>query len=163
VSGFFTNPNQPTTAVYVEVMTAAAVTLGLTLQTFGARNLDEIGPAFEAMVRAGMQAMTAVQGGTAFQGRHIIPKMAVAHGLPMCAFSKETFEPGALISHGPDQVDMCQHSAVHADTILKGAKPTDLPVEQPTKFELLVNLKTAAALGINVPLQLQQLACEVVE
>ena len=59
--------------------------------------------------------------------------------------------------------DMCQHSAVYADKILKGAKPTDLPVEQPTKFELLVNLKSAAALGINVPLQLQQLADEVIE
>ena len=81
----------------------------------------------------------------------------------MCAYSRETFEPGALISYAPDQIEMCRRSAVYADKILKGAKPGDLPVEQPTAFQFLINLKTAKALGLTVPLHLQQIAHEVVE
>ena len=110
-----------------------------------------------------MQAMVPSQGGTAFQARHIIPKLALARGLAMCAFSKETFEAGALISYGPNQVEMCRRSAVYADKILKGAAPGDIPVEQPTAFEFLINLKTAKVLGLTVPLHLQQIANEVVE
>jgi putative ABC transport system substrate-binding protein len=81
----------------------------------------------------------------------------------MCATSRETFEDGALLSYAPDQVEMCRRSAIYADKILKGANPAELPVEQPTKLELLINLKTAKALGLNVPPRLQQLADEVIE
>jgi putative ABC transport system substrate-binding protein len=125
--------------------------------------MDEMEPALDAMVKAGMQAMIETQGGTAYQARHIIPKLALARGLAMCASSRETFEDGALLSYAADQVEMCRHSAIYADKILKGAKAAELPVEQPTKFELLINLKTAKALGLNVPPQLQQLADEVIE
>jgi putative ABC transport system substrate-binding protein len=120
-------------------------------------------PAFDAMVKAGMQAVTPVQGGTSFQARHVIPKLALDRHLPLCAYSRETFEDGALASYGPDQIEMCYRSAVCADKLLKGAKPVDIPIEQPTKFELLLNLKTAKALGVNVPYQLQQIANDVVE
>jgi putative ABC transport system substrate-binding protein len=157
------NSDQPTTPVFVEVMQAAADQLGLVLQTFEARSLDEIEPAFDAMARAGMQAATPAQGGLFFQARTIIPKLAIARRLPMLAYSRETFEYGALVSYAPDQVEMCRRSAVYADKILKGAKPGDLPVEQPTKFEFLINLKTAKTLGLDVPLHLQQLADEVIE
>jgi putative ABC transport system substrate-binding protein len=135
----------------------------LTLATFEARAMEEMEPAVEAMARAGMQAMIPAQGGTAFQARHINPKLALARGIAMCAFSRETFEAGALVSYGPDQVEMCRRSAVYADKIIKGARPGDLPVEQPTAFELLINLKTAKALGLTVPAHLQQIAHEVVE
>jgi putative ABC transport system substrate-binding protein len=81
----------------------------------------------------------------------------------MCSYSRETFDDGALISYGPDQLEMCRRSAVYVDKILKGAKPGELPVEQPTKFEFLINLKTAKTLGIDVPLHLQQIADEVIE
>jgi putative ABC transport system substrate-binding protein len=158
-----TNPNQETTRVFVEVMSAAADQLGLKIQTFDARSGEEMEPAFDAMVKAGMQAMTVVQGGMAFQGRTIIPKLALARRLPMCAYSRETFEHGALVSYGPDQIEMCRRSAAYADKILKGAKPGEIPVEQPTSFEFLINLKTAKALGIDVPLHLQQIANEVIE
>jgi putative ABC transport system substrate-binding protein len=110
-----------------------------------------------------MQAMTVTQGGTQFQARHILPRLTLARGLPMCATSRETFEDGALLSYAADQLEMCRHSAIYADKILKGAKPAELPVEQPTKLELLINLKTAKALGLNVPPRLQQLADEVIE
>ncbi len=157
------NSQQATTHVFVEVMQTAADQLGLVLQTFDARSLEEIEPAFDAMARAGMQAVTPVQGGLFFQARTLTPKLALARRLPMLAYSRETFEYGALVSYAADQVEMCRRSAVYADKILKGAKPGDLPVEQPTKFELLINLKTAKALGLDVPLQLQQLADEVIE
>ena len=158
-----TNPNQETTRVFIEAMGPAAEQLGLTLQTFDARSLGEMEPAFDAMARAGMQAVVAVQGGTAFQGRALIPKLALSRGIAMCAYSRETFEHGALVSYAPDHVEMCRRSAVFADKILKGAKPGDIPVEQPTALELLINLKTAKTLGIDVPLHLQQIADNVIE
>ncbi len=157
------NSEQQTTPVFVEVMGAAADQLGLVLQTFDARSLQEIEPAFDAMARAGMQAVTPVQGGLFYQGRIIIPKLAIARRLPMLAYSKETFEYGALLSYAADQVEMCRRSAVYADKILKGAKPADLPVEQPTKFEFLINLKTAKVLGLAVPPTLLATADEVIE
>jgi putative ABC transport system substrate-binding protein len=156
------NSDQSTTRIFVEVMQPAAEQLGL-LQTFDARSLEEIEPAFDAMVRARMQAVTPVQGGLFFQARALIPKLAIARRLPMLAYSRETFEYGALVSYAADQIEMCRRSAVYADKILKGAKPGDLPVEQPTKFELLINLKTAKTLGLDVPVHLQQLADEVIE
>ena len=115
------------------------------------------------MVKAGMQAVTPAQGGTAFQGRAIIPKLALARRLPLCAFSRETFEHGALVSYGANSIEACYRAAAYADKILKGAKPGDLPVEQPTKFEFLLNLKTAKGLGLEVPVHLQQIADEVIE
>jgi putative ABC transport system substrate-binding protein len=157
------NSDQQTTPVFIEVMGAAADQLGLVLQTFDARSLQEIEPAFDAMTRAGMQAVTPVQGGLFFQARTFIPKLAIARRLPMLAYSRETFEYGALVSYAADQVEMCRRSAVYADKILKGAKPGNLPVEQPTKFEFLINLKTAKALGLDVPVHLQQIADEVIE
>jgi len=160
---FLINPELPATRMYVGVMTEAATQLGLELRTFEARSLDEIEPAFDAIAKAGMQAVTPEQGGTAFQARHIIPKLALDRRLPLCAYSRETFEDGALVSYGPDQVEMCHRSAAYVDKLLKGAKPSDLPIEQPTKFELLLNLKTAKVLGLKVPAQLQQLADEVIE
>jgi putative ABC transport system substrate-binding protein len=157
------NSDQQTTPIFVEVMGAAADQLGLVLHTFDARSLQQIEPAFDAMARAGMQAVTPVQGGLFFQARTVIPKLAIARRLPMLAYSRETFEYGALVSYAADQVEMCRRSAVYADKILKGAKPAELPVEQPTKFEFLINLKTAKTLGLDVPAHLQQIADEVIE
>ena len=157
------NPDQATTGVFVEAMQAAAHELGLVLRTFEVHKLEEIEPAFDAMVSGSMQAVTPVQGGLFFQARAIIPKLALARRLPMLAYSRENFEHGALVSYGADQIEMCRRSAIYADEILKGAKPGDLPVEQPTKFELLINLKTAKALGLDVPLHLRQIADEVIE
>jgi len=161
--GLLTNPDQQTNRIYVEVMGEAARRLGLTLGTFDARSVADMEGAFDAMAKAGVQAMTPTQGGTAFQGRAVIPRLALERRIAMCAYSKETFEFGALVSYGADQVEMCRRSAVFADKILKGAKPADIPIEQPSSFEFLINLKTAKALGLEVPLSHQQLANEVVE
>jgi putative ABC transport system substrate-binding protein len=130
---------------------------------FDARSMAEMEPAFDAMVKAGMQAVTVEQGGTNFQARMLIPKLALARRLPLCAYSKETFEHGALVSYGPDNVDTCRRAAIYVEKILKGTQPADIPVEQPTKLELLVNRRTAAELGIAVPPSLLVSATEVLE
>jgi putative ABC transport system substrate-binding protein len=160
---FLINSNLLATAMYADVMQSAATQLGLQLRTFDARSVDEMEPAFDAMAKQGMQAVTTEQGGTNFQARDIIAKMALARGLPLCAYSRETFEPGALVSYGPDQIETCYRAAVYVDKILKGTKPSDIPVEQPTKFEFLINLKTAKALGLSVPTGLLNAADEVIE
>jgi putative ABC transport system substrate-binding protein len=125
--------------------------------------MDGIEPTVDAMVQAGMQAMITAQGGLAFQARHIIPKLALGRRLPMCAYSRETFEDGALLSYAADLVEMCRRSPVFVDKILKGAKPREIPVEQPTKLELLINLKTAKALGIVIPKDILLRADEVIQ
>jgi putative ABC transport system substrate-binding protein len=158
------NPNAPASRMNIEMTRAAAAELGLALRTFEVRSLDQLESAFDAMARAGMQAVTLGQGeGLPFQGRHIIAKLAIAHHLALCAFSRETFEPGALMAYGTDHLAIVRRAAAYIDKILKGAKPTELPVEGPTKFELLINLKTAKALGLEIPPTLLARADEVIE
>jgi len=161
--GILTTPHNEVNRLTANVIGAAGDQLGLQLQTFDAASMQEIEPAFDRMVKAGMQAAILAQGGLAFQARHIIPKLALSRGLPLCAYSRETFEHGALLSYAADHVEMCRRSAVFADKILKGANPGDIPVEQPTKLELLVNLRAAKALSLTVPAHIQQIASEVVE
>jgi len=157
------NSNQQSASMYVDVTRAAAANLGVIVREFDARSGDELAGAFDEMVRAGMQAMIPAQGGTAFQWRALIPKLALDHHLALCAFSRETFEHGALISYGVDSVETCYRATVLADKILRGAKPSDIPVEQPTKFEFLVNRRTAKMLGLTIPAALLATADEVVE
>ena len=159
----FVNPNAQITQLYIAVTQAAAAALGLVSQTFEARSLDELERAFDAMATAGMQAVIINSDGLAFQGRSIIAKLAIARRLPLSAYSRETLEAGALMSYGPDYNELCRRAAVFVDKILKGAKPSELPVEQPTKFEFLINLKTAKALGLTVPPSLLAQANEVIE
>jgi putative ABC transport system substrate-binding protein len=157
------NPNAQITQLYVAITQAAAAALGLVSQTFEARSLDELERAFDAMVATGMQAVMINSDGLAFQGRSIIAKLAIARRLPLSAYSRETLEAGALMSYGPDYSQLCRRAAVVVDKILKGAKPSELPVEQPTKFNLAINLDTAKALGINLPTTLVAQADEVIE
>ena len=161
--GLLLNPNERSARMYIEVFQSVGAELGLVFQTFEARSLEELEPAFDAMVKAGMQAVILAQGGLIFQGRAVIPKLAIARRLPLSVHSRETFENGALMSYGGDQQEMCRRSAVYVDKILKGANPRDLPVEQPTKFELLINRKVAKALGLTIPPTLLAAATEVIE
>jgi len=160
---FLINPDQQSTSVQVEAFQAAADQLGLVVKTFEARSPQEIEPAFDAMVSARTQAVIPAPGGIFYQGRAIVPKLAITRRLPLCVHSRETFEYGALVSYGPDQTEICRRSAIYADKILRGAKPGDLPVEQPTKLELFINLNTAKALGITVPPLLLARADEIIQ
>jgi len=157
------NPNSPASRLHIELTQAAAAELGLTVQRFEARSLDELEPTVDAMARAGMQAITVNPEGLAFQGRAIIPKLALSRRLALCAYSRETFEPGALMSYGVDQRAICRRAAVYVDKILRGTKPGELPVEGPTTFEFLINRKTAKQLGFDVPPTLLARADEVIE
>lgn len=110
-----------------------------------------------------MQAVTINADGLVFQHRALVGKLALERRLPLAVWSRETFDGGALMSYGPDQVAMCRHVPVFVDKILKGAKPGDLPVEQPTKLQLFINLKVASAIGISIPPVLVALADDLIE
>ena len=92
-----------------------------------------------------------------------VAELAIAHRFPAMAPARPFAEAGGLLSYAPDEADLYQRATNMVGKVLKGAKPADLPVEQPTKFELVVNLKTAKALGLDVPWFLQQRADEVIE
>jgi putative ABC transport system substrate-binding protein len=115
------------------------------------------------MVKARVQAVAVNGDGLFFQGRASVAKLALARRLPTCVYSRETREAGALISYGPDQRAIFRRAAVYVDKILTGAKPAELPVEQPTRFEFLVNLKTTKALGLTIPQSLLRRADQVIE
>jgi len=147
---------------FVSEITEGAHRLGLTLQTFDVQSLSDLDQAFDAMDRSGIQGVIP-QGGLMFQGKAIIAKLALTHHLPICVWSKESLEVGALMSYGPDYIAIAHRVGTYVDKILKGAKPADLPVEQPTKVQLLLNSKTAKALGIDFPPHLLATADEVIE
>ncbi len=132
-------------------MREATQALGLTLVPVEAGGLDAHEQAFATMVRERAQAFVVLGGAVLFNNRDQIAAMAVRDRLP------------AISTYGPDLQDLWRRSAVFVDKIFKGAKPADLPVEQPTKFELVINLKTAKALGVEVPTSLLQRADEVIE
>ena len=157
------NPNTEVAPLYRRITEIAAAELGLENRTFEARSLPELEQAFDAMVNVGVQAVTINGEGLAYQQRANIAKMALARRLPLAVWSKETFEAGALISYGADQVAMCRRGPVFVDKILKGAKPGDLAVEQPAKLEFFVNLKTAKALGLTIPQSLLMRADQVIQ
>jgi len=149
-------------SLFVSEITEGAHRLGLTLQTFDVQSLSDLDQAFDAMDRSGIQGVIP-QGGLMFQGKAIIAKLALTHHLPICVWSKESLEVGALMSYGPDYIAIAHRVGTYVDKILKGAKPADLPVEQPTKVQLLLNSKTAKALGIDFPPHLLATADEVIE
>ena len=122
-------------------------------------------PYFEAF-RQGLRDLGWVEGQNIainFRLRKEIAEFAIKHGLPSAAAFREYALDGILLSYGPDLIVMCRRAADYADKILKGAKPGDLPVEQPTKFELVINLKTAKALGLTIPQSLLGRADEVIQ
>lgn len=156
------NPHTEVAIPYKRVTDTAAAELRLVNHTFEARSLGELEQAFDAMANTGMQAVTINGEGLVYQQRTRVARMALERRLPLAVWSRETFEAGALMSYGADQVAMCRRGPVFVDKILKGAKPGDLPVEQPTKLEFLINRKVAGALGLTVPPGLIALADEVI-
>ena len=148
---------------YIEGSRMAADKLGLAIQVFELTSVEDLEPTFDAMVQAGMQAVTLAQGGFAFSRRATVAKLALARRLALCAYNKTTFDAGALMAYGPNILDAFRRMAVYVDKILKGAQPSELPVEQPTSFELFINLRVAKTLGLDVPVHLQQIADEVIE
>jgi putative ABC transport system substrate-binding protein len=161
--GFLFNPNTQLVGSYLDEAEASAAKLGLSLRPFPARTVEEMSPAFEGMAKEGMQAVSIAPEGVFFLGRAIMAKSALANHLPTIVWSRETFSAGAFMSYGPDLLEILRRTAIYVDKILKGTKPADLPVEQPSRFYLLINLKVARDLGITIPADLLLRADEVVE
>jgi putative tryptophan/tyrosine transport system substrate-binding protein len=130
---------------------ARAVNQAIEPQLFMVRELDELDAAFGAMRRSGAGAVVVLMDAIFYSARRQISMLAVGHRLPAMYDTREWAEDGGLISYEPNFVEMTRRSAALVDKVLKGAKPADLPIEQPTKFELVIKLKTAKALGLAVP------------
>jgi putative tryptophan/tyrosine transport system substrate-binding protein len=137
--------------------------LGVRLQLLEARGPADIDRAFSEMTRARAGALTVLASSMLFSERRRLVDLAAKNRLPAGYTQREFVEAGGLMAYGPSLADLFRHAATYVDKILKGAKPGDLPVEQPTKFELVINLKTAKALGLTIPPSLLQRADEVIQ
>jgi putative ABC transport system substrate-binding protein len=158
------NPNDEVSARrYVEESQAAAKKLQLRFRPMEIRSPDEFAPAFSRMRVEGVDGVVVSQDGLFYANRNEVAHLAMTNHLPAITYSRETMEAGAIACYGPNVSAMFTRAAAFVDKILKGAKPADLPVEQPTKFEFIVNLKVARALGIDVSATLLARADEVIE
>ena len=142
---------------------AAARSLGVRLQFVEARGPADFDRAFSDMTRARAGALTVFSSNMFFGERRRLVDLAAKNRLPAVYTLREFVDAGGLMAYGPNAADLFRRAAVYVDKILKGAKPGDLPVEQPTKFELVINLKTAKALGLTIPPSVLARADQVVE
>ncbi len=141
----------------------AARALGVRLQFVEARGPADFDRAFSDMTKARAGALTVLSGVMFFNERRRLVDLAAKHRLPAVYQVREFVDAGGLMAYGANPADLYRRAATYVDKILKGAKPADLPVEQPTKFELVINLKTAKALGLTIPRSLLSLADQVIE
>jgi putative tryptophan/tyrosine transport system substrate-binding protein len=158
-----TNSNDPGPAFSVKETQAAAATLALKVQVLETPDDNAFDDAFQAAVREGAEAVIPLPTPIMDSSSGRIAELALKYRLPTMYFSGVLPRVGGLASYGVNLVDIWRRAAIYVDRILKGARPDHLPVEQPTKFELIINLKTARALGITVPLSLLARADEVIE
>jgi putative ABC transport system substrate-binding protein len=142
---------------------AAARALGVRLQVVETRGPEDFDRAFSDMTRARAGALTVLASNMLLNERRRLVDLAAKNRLPAMYPLREFVDAGGLMAYGPDLADVFRRAATYVDKILKGAKPADLPVEQPTKFELVINLKSAKALGLTVPPSLLAQADEVIE
>jgi putative ABC transport system substrate-binding protein len=145
------NPNNASVQLKVKETAAAARVLGLQLQTLEAKVPGDLEVLFQNAVRARADAVIIADDQFLSGLRAKIISLAMAHKLPVASEFREFPDAGALCSYGPSLTDQARRAATYTDRILKGAKPANLPVEEPTKFELVINLKAAKALGLTVP------------
>ena len=141
----------------------AARALGVRLQFIEARGPDDFDRAFSEMTRARAGALTVLGGSMLFSERKRLVDLAAKNRLPAVYPWREGVDAGGLMAYGPNVADLFRRAATYVDKILRGAKPADLPVEQPTKFELVINLKAAKALGLTIPPSVLLRADEVIQ
>jgi len=125
--------------------------------------LEEIEPAFREAAHRHADAMYVAGDPLTMLHRPLVAELALRHRLPSFFLFREHVEAGGLMSYGADRTDLVRRGAEYVDKILRGAQPRDLPIEQPTKFDLVINLKTARALGLSIPQSLLLQAAEVIE
>ena len=156
------NPATPYHPKVIEDLKAVAPSLSIELKFVGVRTPAEFGPAFSAVGRAHANALYVIEGPFFFVHRTTLVELASRARLPAIYGHTAFVDEGGLMSYGTNFGEIMRRSASYVDKILKGAKPGDLPIEQPTQFELVVNLKTAKALGITIPESILLRADEVI-
>jgi putative ABC transport system substrate-binding protein len=161
--GILWHPETPSHPPALKALEAAGQTLGVQLRMVPAGTVAEFGEAFATMTRENMGGFVVVASLPSYSRRTVLAELAMKHRLPGIFGLREHAEAGGLMSYGADTVDLHRRAAAYIDKIFRGAKPADLPVQQPTKFELVINLKTARALGLEVPPTLLARADEVIE
>ena len=159
----FRNPENPTLLTSLREMRAAAQVLGIRVQVLEVRTSGELEETFKAIVSERPGALLVMGDRLFLHNRQRIIDFATKQRLPVIPGHPELVEAGGLMSFGASYPSMHRRAAYFVDRILKGTKPADLPVERPTKFELVVNLKAAKALGLKIPLSLLQRADQVIE
>jgi putative ABC transport system substrate-binding protein len=159
------NPAFPAHASRMHRLTMAAQALGLHLHIVEVRRADELDTAFVALARAGADAVLVLDDAVLLNSERgrVVADLAATHRLPVMYAWREWVVAGCLMSYGPSRPGVYRQAAIYVDKILKGANPAELPVEQATKFELVINLKTAKALGMTLPPSLLLLADEVIQ
>jgi len=159
---FLVHPTDATFAPQIKEVERAARSLGIRLQRLEAQRPEDFDAAFAAMARERADALLVVGVSTFLAHRARLAELAVKNRMPtMCSF-REMVEAGGLMSYAVNMADFVGRAAVYVDKIFKGAKPADLPVEQPTSFELVINLTTARALGLAIPRPVLQRADELI-
>jgi putative ABC transport system substrate-binding protein len=154
---------EPGSAVMRQAAEITARSLGLVLQLVDVQGLSDVAPAFEAMRRQGAEAVFVSPYALLWTARRQAIELAIIYRLPTMFPIASMGAEGALMAYGPSLAEGARRAADYVDRILKGAKPADLPVAQPTKFELVINLKTAKALGLTIPQSVLGRADQVVE
>jgi putative ABC transport system substrate-binding protein len=157
------NPLNPSIVAVVEQMKAAAQSLGINIHVVEVQAPDQFDNAFAAVMSARAGALIVLPDGMLYGQHPRIVTFATASRLPALFPEKEVAEAGGLIAYGPSIPASFRRAATYVDKILRGAKPVDLPVEQPTTFELAVNLQTARAIGVTIPTSIVLLADKVIE
>jgi putative ABC transport system substrate-binding protein len=157
----------PTNTIHQQIVAdelpGIAERLQMTLLTVEARAADAFEGAFETAVQSRAGAITVFGDPLTFLHRARLVELAAKHRLPALYLFRESVEAGGLMAYGPNFYDLGRRAATHVDKILKGARPADLPVEQPTKFEFVINMKTAKALGLTIPRSVLLRADEVIQ
>jgi len=160
---FLVNPNNPNNASVTSAIQSTAVAYRQKVEIFRATSDDDLDAAFAGAVRAGAHALV-VESDPFFDSQRVqMIVRAARYAVPSVFGWREDVLSGGLMSYGPNLPDAYRQGGIYAGRILKGAKPADLPVQQPTKFELMINLKTAKTLGVNIPPTLLARADEVIE
>jgi ABC-type uncharacterized transport system substrate-binding protein len=161
--GILWNPATPSHGLAVQAVEAGGKRLSLQLLLVPARTVEEFDEAFSTMTRERMGGFLVIASPLSFSQRVPLAELALKQRLPGMYGTRENVEVGGLMSYGADYIDQHRRAALYVDKILKGAKPADLPVEQASKYELIINLKTANALGLAIPESLLLRADKVIE
>jgi putative ABC transport system substrate-binding protein len=162
--GVLVNPTLASYRSAVPIVRASAERVGMTVSDWEAHTPEEIESAFIAMGQANLGAILLISDAFSFVHRRRIVELSLAKRLPLVVVGPREYAlVGALMSYGASVYDLFRRAATYVDKIMKGAKPGDLPIEQPTKFDLVVNLKTAKALGVQIPDKMLAVADEVIE